>query len=133
MGFGSFIVGIAKVAAKGSQTVTEVGVTKPHIWQVKQRGLYQGVKALHGLKINETAGSYDMEQAIHDIPISNGLSACWLEKVISTTHRSSTIRTVMAYLKSSAAANLTAYEKAEVWMKCMDKLRYLGVLHGFFD
>lgn len=137
MGWASFAASLAIRALKGSRKakkVGELGIAKPRMWDWKERGQYQGVKALHKLGYNEwTKGGYDMQEAIRNLPEKDRVSAWWLEKAISTTHKSANIRTIMAYVKSAGASNLSPQEKAHIWMMCLDKMKYLGVLRGFFE
>ena len=118
----------------GLHKAVDLGIPKPHVWQFREWALYRNIKTMNhpAIQAMQVKGKYDMEEAIRELPDQRQISEWWLEKAIRYVREESGVRTVMLYLHSPRASNLTASQKAHLWSQCLSKLKHLEHLHDFF-
>ena len=137
MGAASLVVRILKNVSEGKyglRRAPDLGIPKPHVWHFRERVLYRNIKTMNhpAIQAMQVKGKYDMEEAIRELPDQHQISEWWLEKAIRYVREESGVRTVMLYLHSPGASNLTASQKAHLWSQCVSKLKHLDHLHDFF-
>lgn len=76
--------------------------------------------------------SQDVRDAIKSLQNDESLSKAYLSKLIYHAKWSGGVKQIMGYIKSDAAANLSPWEKAELWIACLDRLRFLDIVQHFF-
>lgn len=70
---------------------------------------------------------WSVKDALRDLKSDSGLSRQYIERIIHGVKHSQGVKEVMRYLKSDAAANLSPWQKAELWIVCLDRLRFLDI------
>lgn len=129
MGWARLLLSIGRHVAKHPSAL---GVNRPHVRDVGEWGRYKGISAIHRIGHNDhTIAPYDMGEAIRELPSQSHISVWWLEKALRYVHQESGVRTIMMYLCSAGAANLSKSERAHLYAECLGKLRHLEMLKDF--
>lgn len=69
---------------------------------------------------------------VKELAKDRGVSNNYLEYLVQHVGDKPSIKMIRSYVQSDAADNLTANQRAELLIKCMEKLRYLDMIHQFF-
>jgi len=76
---------------------------------------------------------FNASEAFTDLPRASGVGEWYLEHMISAAKKPEQIQTILSYLRSSAAGNLSKMDRASLIIKISEKSKYLDVLHDILD
>ena len=99
---------------------------------VKESVRHAKNKQAQAARVTVHMSKADIKGAIADLHSDENLSKQYLAKLIHEVKWSGGVKQIMSYLKSDAAANLSPWEKAELWIACLDRLRFLDIVQHFF-
>jgi hypothetical protein len=74
----------------------------------------------------------NVKEAISELPNDKHLRYDYLATLLKKVHRKDDVRTIIKYVKSAAAGNLSPDERAHLLMACLEKLKYIDVVAQFF-
>lgn len=73
----------------------------------------------------------DVGEAISELPSDNHVKYDYLITVLDKVHKQDEVRTIITYIKSAAAENLSAGQRATLLIECLNKLKFIDVLGQF--
>jgi hypothetical protein len=74
----------------------------------------------------------NVDEAVNELEHDRHLRIDYLNKLLSKVHKKDEVRTIIKYVKSTAADNLSPDQRAHLLMSCLDKLRYIDMIAQFF-
>lgn len=123
---------IVHKAAKGVQKAYTVARDHPKPWNVTESAQYRVSKMVADDRVPKLPVKIDTDAAIQSLPKDKGVCADYLQYLVDHVRRKDDIRTIIKYVRSAAAGNLSPDDRASLLIKCLEKLKYIDVIGQFF-
>jgi hypothetical protein len=73
----------------------------------------------------------DVSEAIKELPGDNHVRYDYLTTILDKVRKKDDILVIVTYIKSAAAENLSAGQRANLLIECLNKLKFIDVLGQF--